>query len=195
MVVVRCGQQSGWRDFVPRLKRWMSFLGRDWTSPACLKGTRDFCWVARRRALRRGDGHPVVDHDGKFSKIEAILEQAAPLTKALTRRVADLPPLAKLAAKARQDTATTIAVARSRPRCEVLRALVQDVRRYRMAQPRPLGDQRLGRLPCRYDEICPAPLQHLTRTIRCFPTACGTTGSGAPRKHDAYHATDSERGP
>jgi glutathione S-transferase len=39
----------------------------------------------------------------RFSKIEAILEDAAPMTAALTRRVADLPPLARLAAKARQD--------------------------------------------------------------------------------------------
>jgi glutathione S-transferase len=39
----------------------------------------------------------------RFHEIEAILEQAAPLTASLTRRVADLPPLAKLAAKARKD--------------------------------------------------------------------------------------------
>jgi glutathione S-transferase len=39
----------------------------------------------------------------RFHKIEAIFEKAAPLTAALTRRVAGLPPLAKLAAKARQD--------------------------------------------------------------------------------------------
>jgi glutathione S-transferase len=39
----------------------------------------------------------------RFHKIEAIFEKAAPLTTALTRRVAGLPPLAKLAAKARQD--------------------------------------------------------------------------------------------
>jgi glutathione S-transferase len=39
----------------------------------------------------------------RFRKIEAILEEAAPLTAALTRRVADLAPLAELAAKAKQD--------------------------------------------------------------------------------------------
>jgi glutathione S-transferase len=39
----------------------------------------------------------------RFSKIEAILQETAPMTAALTRRIADLPPLAKLAAKARQD--------------------------------------------------------------------------------------------
>jgi glutathione S-transferase len=39
----------------------------------------------------------------RFPAIEAILKQAAPHTAALTRRIADLPPLSKLAAKARQD--------------------------------------------------------------------------------------------
>jgi glutathione S-transferase len=39
----------------------------------------------------------------RFRKIEAILEESAPMAAALTRRVAELPPLAKLAAKARQD--------------------------------------------------------------------------------------------
>ncbi|MGO9429241.1 MAG: glutathione S-transferase, partial [Rhodoblastus sp.] len=39
----------------------------------------------------------------RFRKIEAILGETAPMTAALTRRIADLPPLAKLAAKTRQD--------------------------------------------------------------------------------------------
>jgi glutathione S-transferase len=39
----------------------------------------------------------------RFRKIEAILEDVAPMTAAMTRRIADRPPLAKLAAKARQD--------------------------------------------------------------------------------------------
>jgi len=39
----------------------------------------------------------------RFPEIEAILEDTAPITAALTRRVADLPPLRKLAAKARRD--------------------------------------------------------------------------------------------
>lgn len=39
----------------------------------------------------------------RFSRIEAILEKSAPKTAGLTRRVANLPGLAKLAAKARQD--------------------------------------------------------------------------------------------
>jgi glutathione S-transferase len=39
----------------------------------------------------------------RFDKIEAILGKTAPMTAALTRRIADLTPLAKLAAKACQD--------------------------------------------------------------------------------------------
>ena len=39
----------------------------------------------------------------RFGEIAAILEEAAPMTAALTRRVAALPPLAELAAKARRD--------------------------------------------------------------------------------------------
>ena len=45
----------------------------------------------------------MVDKADRFHEIEAILEQVAPATAALTRRVADLPPLTKLAAKARKD--------------------------------------------------------------------------------------------
>jgi glutathione S-transferase len=39
----------------------------------------------------------------RFPKIAAILEEAAPMTAALSRRVAGLPALARLAASARQD--------------------------------------------------------------------------------------------
>jgi glutathione S-transferase len=62
----------------------------------------------------------VADH---FGKIEVILEEATPMMAALSRRVSDLPPLAKLAAKASKTTATPIAAARSRRRCaKVLKA-------------------------------------------------------------------------
>jgi glutathione S-transferase len=39
----------------------------------------------------------------RFERIAAILEETAPMTAALARRVSDLPPQAKLAAKARKD--------------------------------------------------------------------------------------------
>ncbi len=43
----------------------------------------------------------------RFPKIGAILEETAPTTAALTKRVAGLPPLAKLAAKTRRDYGDT----------------------------------------------------------------------------------------
>jgi glutathione S-transferase len=92
-----------WQDFVPRLKKWMSI----WEE------------TGRRHELKAGSGFllggeapgiaDVVTATlwstmaDRFSEIEAILEEAAPMTAALTRRVAALPPLAKLAAQARQD--------------------------------------------------------------------------------------------
>lgn len=39
----------------------------------------------------------------RFENIHAMLTQTAPMTAALTRRVASLPPLAKLAAKSSKD--------------------------------------------------------------------------------------------
>ncbi|MDR3463698.1 MAG: glutathione S-transferase family protein [Beijerinckiaceae bacterium] len=95
--------QKRWQDFVPRLKRWMSF----WEE------------IGRRHGLKRnsgfllgGEAPGIADivtatlwstMADRFPKIEAILDESAPLTAALTRRVANLPALAKLAAKARQD--------------------------------------------------------------------------------------------
>ena len=95
--------EKRWQDFVPRLKRWMSF----WRRPG------------RRHGLKRnsgfllgGEAPGVADIvtatlwstlADRFPTIEAILEESAPMTAALTRRVANLPALAKLAAKARQD--------------------------------------------------------------------------------------------
>jgi len=38
-----------------------------------------------------------------INQIHSVLDEAAPLTTALSRQVSDLPPLAKLAAKARHD--------------------------------------------------------------------------------------------
>jgi glutathione S-transferase len=92
-----------WQDFVPRLMKWMSF----WEE------------IGRRHGLKAGSGFllggeapgiaDVVTATlwstmaDRFPKIEAMLEEAAPMTAALTQRIADLPPLAKLAAKARQD--------------------------------------------------------------------------------------------
>ena len=39
----------------------------------------------------------------RFRKIQTVLDEAAPMTASLSRRVSDLPPLGRLAAKARHD--------------------------------------------------------------------------------------------
>jgi glutathione S-transferase len=91
-----------WRDFVPRLEKWMSF----WEETGRRHGL-----TAASGFLLGGEAPGVADIvtatlwstlADRFRKIDAILERAAPMTAALTRRVADLPPLARLAAKARR---------------------------------------------------------------------------------------------
>jgi glutathione S-transferase len=92
-----------WQDFVPRLKKWMSL----WEETGGRHGLK-----ADSGFLLGGEKAGIADivtailwstMADRFGKIEAILEENAPMTAALTRRVAKLPPLAKLAAKARQD--------------------------------------------------------------------------------------------
>ncbi len=95
--------KARWRAFVPRLKKWMS-LWEDTGRRHGLKANSGF--------LLGGSAPDIADIVSAtlwstmaehFPKVEAIFEEAAPHTAALTRRIADLPPLAKLAAKARHD--------------------------------------------------------------------------------------------
>jgi glutathione S-transferase len=95
--------QKRWDDFVPRLKKWMSF----WEETGRRHGLKPDSGF-----LLGGEAPGVADvvtatlwatMADRFGKIEAMFEEAAPLPAALTRRVSDLPPLAALAAEARQD--------------------------------------------------------------------------------------------
>jgi len=95
--------QERWRDFVPRLEKWMSF----WEETGRRHGL-----TAEAGFLLGGEAPGVADvvtatlwstMADRFPQIATILEAAAPMTAALTRRVSALPPLAKLAAKARED--------------------------------------------------------------------------------------------
>ncbi|HVJ51756.1 MAG TPA: glutathione S-transferase [Aliidongia sp.] len=95
--------EKSWQDFVPRLEKWMSF----WEEIGRRHGLK-----AESGFLLGGKAPGIADvvtatlwstMAERFPTIEAILEEAAPATAALTRRVAELPPLAKLAAKARKD--------------------------------------------------------------------------------------------
>ena len=98
---------QSWRDFVPRLEKWMSF----WEETGRRHGLK-----ARSGFLLGGNAPGIADvvtavlwstMTERFETIDTIFKDAAPMTAALTRRVAALPPLAKLAAKAREDYGDT----------------------------------------------------------------------------------------
>ncbi len=95
--------KSRWDEFLPRLTKWMSF----WEETGRRHGLKVDSGV-----LLGGEAPGVADVvtwtlwstlTDRFPKIAAILEDAAPMTAALVGRVATLPPLAALAAKARED--------------------------------------------------------------------------------------------
>jgi glutathione S-transferase len=95
--------QKRWHAFVPRLKKWMSL----WEETGHRHGVKpDSGFLLGGKAPGIADivtatlWSTMAD---RFHAIETILDQAAPVTASLTRRVAALPPLAKLAAKARKD--------------------------------------------------------------------------------------------
>jgi glutathione S-transferase len=92
-----------WEAFVPRLEKWMSF----WEETGRRHGLE-----ADGGYLLGGEAPGVADvvtstlwstMADRFPVIATLLDEAAPLTAALTRRIAALPPLATLAAKARKD--------------------------------------------------------------------------------------------
>jgi glutathione S-transferase len=92
-----------WEEFVPRLKKWMSLweeIGRHHG----LKPDSGF--------LLGGEVPGIADvvtatlwstMADRFAEIGTILTETAPMTAKLTHRVAGLPELVKLAAKARRD--------------------------------------------------------------------------------------------
>jgi glutathione S-transferase len=92
-----------WEDFRPRLAKWMSF----WEDTGRRHGLKHDSGF-----LLGGEAPGIADvvtstlwstMAERFPRIEAILDETAPMTADLTRRIADLPPMARLAAKARED--------------------------------------------------------------------------------------------
>jgi glutathione S-transferase len=92
-----------WQNFAPRLEKWMLL----WEETGRRHGL-----MADSGFLLGGESLGIADivtatlwstMAERFSKIEAMFEEVAPMTSALTRRMVDLPPLARLAAKARRD--------------------------------------------------------------------------------------------
>lgn len=91
-----------WDAFVPRLKKWMSF----WEETGRRHGLKpDGGFLLGGKTAGIADivtatlWSTMID---RFPVIGDMLKDTAPMTAALTRRVAGLPPLAKLAAKARK---------------------------------------------------------------------------------------------
>lgn len=92
-----------WHAFVPRLRKWMSL----WEETGRRQGLK-----LHSGFLLGGDAPRIADivtatlwstMSERFPKIETIFKKTAPMTAALARRISDLPPLAKLSAKAMQD--------------------------------------------------------------------------------------------
>lgn len=106
-ITLNGGQQmwtpERWQDFVPRLEKWLAI----WEETGRRHGL-----TASSGFLLGGDQPGIADVvtatlwttlADRFGKVEVVIERAAPMTAALSRRVAALPPLAELAAKARRD--------------------------------------------------------------------------------------------
>ena len=95
--------QESWRDFLPRLERWMAL----WEETG-----RRYGLEPERGFLLGGDDPGIADivtailwstMTDRFALIVAMIEDVAPMTAALARRISALPPLAALAATARRD--------------------------------------------------------------------------------------------
>ena len=99
--------EKRWEEFLPRLKKWMSF----WEETGRRHGLK-----ADSGFLLGGDRAGIADvvtailwstMTDRFKKIGTIFKRTAPMTAALTERIAALPPLAALAAKARENYGDT----------------------------------------------------------------------------------------
>jgi len=95
--------QARWQAFGPRLRKWMSI----WEETGRRHGL-----TMEAGFLLGGGAAGIADvvtatlwstMTERFAPIGAMLEEAAPMTAALSRRVSGLPGLAKLAAKTRHD--------------------------------------------------------------------------------------------
>ena len=95
--------EKRWKEFLPRLKKWMALWeetgrrhGLTVDAGFLLGGTKPGIADVVSATL----WSTMID---RFPKIGTILKKSAPMTASLTRRVAQMPPLARLAKKARED--------------------------------------------------------------------------------------------
>lgn len=95
--------EKRWQDFIPRLKKWMSL----WEETGRRHG------LTAEAGYLLGEGAPGIADvvtatlwstmTERFEALAHILEESAPLTAALSRRISQLPPMAALSARARKD--------------------------------------------------------------------------------------------
>ena len=95
--------EKRWEEFVPRLKKWMSLWEETGRRHGLKKDSGFLLGGARPGIADVVTATLWSTMTDRFKTIEKILKKAAPMTAALTARVAALPPLAKLARKARED--------------------------------------------------------------------------------------------
>jgi len=101
--------EARWANYRPRLAKWMS-IWEDTGRRYGLAGNSGYLLGGRTAGIA-----DIVTATlwstmtERFSKIAALLDETAPMTAALSQRVSALPPLAELAAKARQDYGDTYA--------------------------------------------------------------------------------------
>jgi len=95
--------QERWREFLPRLRKWMSL----WEETGRRHGlTEASGFLLGGEAAGMADVVTAVlwsTMTDRLPSIAEVFEESAPMTAALTRRVAALPALAELAAKAKHD--------------------------------------------------------------------------------------------
>jgi glutathione S-transferase len=95
--------EESWRDYVPRLRKWMSF----WEETGRRHGLApDSGFLLGGATMGIADVVSATlwsTMSERFPTLGTMLEETAPMTAALSRRVSALPPLAALAAKARED--------------------------------------------------------------------------------------------
>ena len=92
-----------WKEFLPRLKKWMAL----WEETGRRHGlTKDAGFLLGGTTPGIADVVTATlwsTMTDRFPKIGTIFRKSAPMTASLVGRVAQLPPLAKLAKKARED--------------------------------------------------------------------------------------------
>jgi glutathione S-transferase len=95
--------EKRWQEFIPRMKKWMS-VWEETGRRHHLKVDNGFLLGGNKPGIADVVTATLwMTMADRFRKINAVLQEAAPLTAALSRRVSSLPALVKLAAKARAD--------------------------------------------------------------------------------------------